>query len=882
LGFLILIIIRFQEIHLKIQTYFNGIVQEFITSTTTWQVRGNTMKASAILLRWYKSFNINYLGYADRQPDVVLRPWNTICSPNQNAYRFIEIPLRPDITTIVGANESGKSHLLSALNKVINGIGIPEEDGTATEFNVTDLCHYASVKDKNATGWPNVGAIFEKVSAPEISKLAAAAGVSLPTGQCDEVTLVLAHDSKQEAMLYFGRDSSPVPLDNNTLADVRKLLPSVEFIRSNTPLASELPIDDLLSNATNTNEPYVAFELAQAAAKLIETFTYQPDKKVSDELISSFNSLQSRLKNRPLKATKNSLASQLFEDVLGLDGKAIELLASTKTKDRGFAEGLVATWNSELDRVLNLRRFWQQDDQFSLSLNYKAGWFYFEIRDKTGSVYTFRERSSGLRYFLSYYIQAKSIEKRHQNKDCIILMDEPDSFLSIAAQKNLLAVFESLVSPTQGNANLQLIYTTHSPFLINANYAHRIRLVKKGDAEEGSQIIQESMLRRYEPIRSALGIDCAQTLFMGEANILLEGASDQFAVTELIRLLARYRPAPPILDLTTTVVMSAESASGIAKVLDASKWGEERIPATVVLFDSDDEGHMQKDRVIGKMKRSPKLIEEKFVVLIGDAIPSNAEQQIVSTEDIFPRKFYAEAVLQYIKRWYPEKYEVNETAITTHLKNSEFGRNGNASDTQALFNAQVFDKNRDYDKMGVFQTAIELLEVIAMKDPNTVYLLVSEERLNTLLSYIRRKLEQSKQESKKQSARQSIIRTSDDFFKRFKNGAEAFEIELHLERIIREVDSIGDDSATLSKVLTSLLKEIKEIHASGNSMIDNQAWNRWSSLLFAIKKNPLSPEISLSDDKAQPLNLWDPGEDGLLSVPNTVSPNKKATDVEKG
>jgi hypothetical protein len=161
-------------------------------------------------------------------------------------------------------------------------------------------------------------------------------------------------------------------------------------------------------------------------------------------------SFQAKLNTQTTNSSKHLLASKLFEDVLGLEGTAIELLASVKMKDRGFAEGLVATWNSELDRTLNLRRFWQQDDQFSLSLDYKGKWFYFEIRDKTGSVYTFRERSSGLRYFLSYYIQAKSIETRHRNKPCIVLMDEPDSFLSIAGQKNLLAVFESLVSPTKG------------------------------------------------------------------------------------------------------------------------------------------------------------------------------------------------------------------------------------------------------------------------------------------------------------------------------------------------------------------------------------------------------------------------------------------------
>lgn len=84
------------------------------------------MKITKVLLRWYKSFNVNYLGYEDRRDGVILRPWNSCigCEQDQNSveYPFIEIDLEEDITTIVGANESGKSHLLSALHKVIVGI----------------------------------------------------------------------------------------------------------------------------------------------------------------------------------------------------------------------------------------------------------------------------------------------------------------------------------------------------------------------------------------------------------------------------------------------------------------------------------------------------------------------------------------------------------------------------------------------------------------------------------------------------------------------------------------------------------------------------------------------------------------------------------------
>ena len=45
------------------------------------------MRVAKVLLRWYKSFNINYMGYADRRAGVAARPWRvkmgltTKCSP---------------------------------------------------------------------------------------------------------------------------------------------------------------------------------------------------------------------------------------------------------------------------------------------------------------------------------------------------------------------------------------------------------------------------------------------------------------------------------------------------------------------------------------------------------------------------------------------------------------------------------------------------------------------------------------------------------------------------------------------------------------------------------------------------------------------------------
>jgi len=108
----------------------------------------------------------------------------------------------------------------------------------------------------------------------------------------------------------------------------------------------------------------------------------------------------------------------------------------------------------------------------------------FTIRDRTGTDYSFSERSNGLKFFLSYYVQllahAAPVPDQHE----ILLMDEPDAYLSSQGQQDLLRILEEFSNPEDGARNSQVIYVTHSPFLINRNAGERIRVLDKGITDE--------------------------------------------------------------------------------------------------------------------------------------------------------------------------------------------------------------------------------------------------------------------------------------------------------------------------------------------------------------------------------------------------------------
>lgn len=613
------------------------------------------MKVAKILLRWYKSFNLNYMGYPDRRAGVASRPWNLLCraAESESDFPFIEIPLEDDITTIVGGNESGKSHLLSAISKVIRGTGIPEANGKTGAFSRTDLCHYTSPRNKNAEDWPNVGLQFKAVTQTDLEAIGKAIsqttlGKTSP-GESYRLTLVIAPDNAEaQAYLFLDDDEKPVTLDTAKLAAVRKCLPKVEFIKSELAISDQVPISALL-NALGDGGPQSIFDyqIAQKAAELVHSLGLaNADAQLPKEAIKQLFDLKTTLASAQLNDGKSSeLEALLFRDVLGITPDTLRFVAGLDISARTHADGLTAKWNREIDEKLNLAHYWQQDDSFALRVNYKQGILYFEITDKTGATYTFKERSSGLRYFLSYYIQAKALESTSRGRNAIVLMDEPDSFLSILGQRNLLSVFESLVRAESSSQSCQLVYTTHSPFLINRNYPRRLRLVRKGDAEEGTQLVDQAMLRRYEPVRSALGIDCAQTLFMGATNVVVEGPTDQYILCELIRKFVTPENVNDLLDLNSIVMVSAESAPSVEKLLAASQWGDESIPAAVVLLDSDGGGNDAKARITGKARNCKKLIDEAFVLQIGDVLGGKiGSQQVITTEDILPPELYGAAI----------------------------------------------------------------------------------------------------------------------------------------------------------------------------------------------------------------------------------------------
>jgi predicted ATP-dependent endonuclease of OLD family len=80
------------------------------------------------------------------------------------------------------------------------------------------------------------------------------------------------------------------------------------------------------------------------------------------------------------------------------------------------------------------------------------------------------DRSRGLKWFFSFYIAFSADTKGGSAENAILLLDEPGLFLHALSQADLLRHFSA-------DFNNQILYTTHSPFMVPTENLDAIRTV---------------------------------------------------------------------------------------------------------------------------------------------------------------------------------------------------------------------------------------------------------------------------------------------------------------------------------------------------------------------------------------------------------------------
>lgn len=305
----------------------------------------------------------------------------------------------------------------------------------------------------------------------------------------------------------------------------------------------------------------------------------------------------------------------------------------------------------------NFKKWWLQGD-YIFEFEADGNHFRINVSDKLRpEAIELEGRSRGLQWFFSFFL-VFLVETKEGHSNTILLLDEPGLSLHPIAQYDLAKFFRKL------SEDNQLIYTSHSPFLVDMDNLANVKAVYV-DSENGRTKISSNL--RYNevdaeksiyPVHAALGLTVSDTLLLGCNPILVEGVSDQI----YLNLIKRYLISVGKLKYSKEFVfIPTGGVKGIGPVSKLVASREDRLP--YVLLDSDKVGQDYKTQLSnGRYKEQENRVLEIADFLgageyeIEDLMPSDSIASIIDRtyrcdsyfEDFFDSR---KPVVNQIEEW---------------------------------------------------------------------------------------------------------------------------------------------------------------------------------------------------------------------------------------
>ena len=552
-----------------------------------------------------------------------------------------------DVTCLVGKNEAGKTALLKALYQLNPVLQADGEFDSTEDYPRRAVSDYEDEVEAGRRKPAQVVKATYVLEPDDIEAVEEVFGPECLKGECPAVTLSKGYENERSFNdLQVDKDETLGHLVEaadlpHTLTEQLRALGSVdEIVQTLNEQEQTEAVQELVSMLNDISEHCTSDVVYNSVLRdRIPKFLYF-DEYYQMKGQDNVNALRQRIQRGALEDSDHPLMGLLELARLDLDQVADPqrtqtLLAKLEAAENRLTQTVLTYWsqNRHLRMTFDIRPAQPGDPEGMTSgMN-----IWGRVRDTRHMVSTgLGTRSRGFVWFFSFLAWYSQLRRKGEN--LLLLLDEPGLSLHAKAQEDLLRYFEEELKPHH-----QLIYTTHSPFMVDPTRFERVRIVQDlsiesglddlPEEQQGTKVITEILDATPDslfPLQGALGYEIYQTLFIGPNSLVVEGVSDLLYIQTISALLQQRGAVGLSGDWTITPVGGSDKVPTFVALI-----GAQTHLNIAVLID-----YQKKDQQVIENLYKRKLLKKKHVVTFADFV-SASEADI---EDMFNPDFYMELV----------------------------------------------------------------------------------------------------------------------------------------------------------------------------------------------------------------------------------------------
>ena len=290
---------------------------------------------------------------------------------------------------------------------------------------------------------------------------------------------------------------------------------------------------------------------------------------------------------------------------------------------------------------------WWRQGKYKFEFAFDGGNLTIFVTDQEGIRAPLDERSVGMQWFLSFFL-VFTLESQLFYTNTVMLLDESGATLHGLAQQDLVTFFDELAKTNQ------IVYSTHSSFMLPAEKLNRTRVVYK-DSKGHSLVSSDlsfksksnSSFNALIPVSTSVNMqvsqailkDCTPIIALSEADVLYLNMFKSY-LTEINAVNQEMIKNPPVF-----INVAKDSLEGTAQIISNNG----KLPYVLI----DETENMQD--VIKSLKND--LYQQQNDKVVTPKLAGNYQ----TLEDLIPYEYFAESCGNYLVDIFGQEFAVRTT-----------------------------------------------------------------------------------------------------------------------------------------------------------------------------------------------------------------------------